>query len=317
MSIRPLPPPPTRLLIVDRDREANATYLRERLPGLEIRTAERAAVLPDDLAWADAYLGFRPPPHLELDGVSWVHCTGAGVDAYLFRRRFPATTLLTRTDEPFGGQIGEWCLARALVVTQQVRELAADQAQRRWSQRHLRPLRGSRVLVIGTGEVGQGIAAAFASAGCLVSGLSRSGRPVQPFLAVHPAAELAVRAAHAEILVLALPLTEDTFHLVDAEVLSHCRGAILMNVGRGPLLEEAAIVPALDAGQLSAVALDVFETEPLPAESALWGDPRVMISPHIAGITTVAGAGESFLQVYRALARGERPALAVDIGRGY
>jgi len=317
MPTRPLPPPPARLLIVDRDREANADYLRERLPGLEIRTAERAALVPADLAWADAYLGFRPPPHLGLEGVSWVHCTGAGVDAYLFRRPFPAGTLLTRTDEPFGGQIGEWCLARALVVNQQVRELAADQAQRRWAQRHLRPLRGSQVLVVGTGEVGQGIATAFASAGCPVSGVSRSGRAVPPFDTVHPVSELADRAARAEFLVLALPLTEDTFHLVDAGVLARCRGAILMNVGRGPLLDEAAVVPALDAGQLRAVALDVFETEPLPAASPLWGDSRVMISPHIAGITTVAGAGESFLQVYHTLARGEAPALAVDCARGY
>ena len=171
--------------------------------------------------------------------------------------------------------------------------------------------------MIGTGEVGRGIACRLRE--CRVrrvgaiairsTGRAVCRRPSRP--------DVAARAGLAEIVVLALPLTEDTFHLVDAAVLAHCQGAILMNVGRGPLLDETAVIPALDAGHLSAVALDVFEVEPLPTDSPLWGDPRAMVSPHIAGITTVAGAGESFLQVYRALARGEAPALAVDVARGY
>jgi phosphoglycerate dehydrogenase-like enzyme len=117
--------------------------------------------------------------------------------------------------------------------------------------------------------------------------------------------------------VLALPLTEATWHLLDAALLARCRGAILLNVGRGALVEESALPGALDAGHLRAAALDVFEVEPLPAGSPLWADPRVVLTPHSAGITTVAGAGESFLQVYRALARGEAPVLTVDQSRGY
>lgn len=312
-----LPPPPRRLLVVDRDRDLVAAWIAERLPGLEIRTAERGALVAADLEWADAYLGFRPPGHLELDPLAWVHCTGAGVDAYLFRRRFPPGTLLTRTNEPFGDQIGEWCLARALAVTQELLPLADAQRQRRWAPRHLRPLRGARVVVVGTGEVGRGVATAFAGAGCEVHGVSQRGHPVAPFVSVTAVARLADACEGATILVLALPLTEGTWHLVNGAVLGRGQGTILMNVGRGALVEEAALLPALDAGHLRAAALDVFEIEPLPPDSPLWTDPRVMISPHIAGITTVAGAGGSFLEAYRALARGERPPLAVDVSRGY
>ena len=317
MAMPPLPPPPRRLLIVDRDRDANGAYLQDRLPNLEIRTAERTDLVAADLEWADAYLGFRPPPHLELDALAWVHCTGAGVDAYLFRRRFPAGTLLTRNDEPFGRQIGEWCQARALAVTQQLLPLAAAQARGEWAQRHLQPLHGSTVLIIGTGAVGQGIAAAFAAVGCVVHGVSATGRAVAPFGNVFPVSDLAERIAAAQVVILALPLTEATWHLVGPAALGAGRGAFLMNVGRGALLDEASLLPALDAGHLSGVALDVFETEPLPPDSPLWADPRVIVSPHMAGITTVAGAGESFLQVYHALARGESPGLAVDPARGY
>lgn len=313
----PLPPPPARLLIVDRDREALATWLLERRPGLEIRTRDRAEVVQADLDWADTYLGFRPPPHLALDGIAWVHCTGAGVDGYLFRRPFPAATLLTRNDEPFGIQIGEWCLARALAFTQELPALLDAQRARQWAPRDLGTLQGSHVLVVGTGEVGRGVASAFAGLGCLVHGASRRGEARPPFSTVRPVAELGPALADAEYVILTLPLTEATFHLIDATQLARCRGAVLINAGRGALVDEAAIIPALEAGHLRAAALDVFEQEPLPEDSPLWHDPRVLVSPHIAGLTTVAGAGGSFLQVCAALERGEQPALAVDTARGY
>ncbi len=312
-----LPPPPARLLIVDRDRETLAAWIKERRPALEIRARDRAKVSQADLDWADAYMGFRPPPALALDGIDWVHCTGAGVDGFLFRRPFPDQTLLTRNDEPFGPQIGEWCVARALAVTQQLPGLLDDQHHRRWVPRELAPLRGSRVLVVGTGDVGRGVAAAFAALGCTVHGVSRSGAARAPFETVTQVEQLAEAVADAQIIVLTLPLTEATFHLMDGPLLAHGQGAVLINAGRGALVHEAAIIPALEAGHLRAAALDVFEQEPLPASSPLWSDPRIIISPHVAGLTTVAGAGGSFLEVCSALERGDDPDLAVDTARGY
>jgi D-2-hydroxyacid dehydrogenase (NADP+) len=312
-----LPPPPARLLIVDRDRDTLAVWINERRPGLEIRTRDRAEVSQADLDWADAYMGFRPPTSLALDDIGWVHSTGAGVDGYLFRRPFPSGTLLTRNDESFGPQIGEWCLARALAVTQDLPAFLDDQRHRRWAPRELAPLRGSRVLVLGTGEVGRGVAAAFAALGCRVHGVSRSGQAQAPFETVTRVDDLAGVVADAQFLVLTLPLTEATFHLVDGALLAQCRGAVLINAGRGALVDEAAIIPALEGGHLRIAALDVFEEEPLPMASPLWDDPRILISPHVAGLTTVAGAGGSFLQVCSALERGERPALAIDTARGY
>jgi phosphoglycerate dehydrogenase-like enzyme len=312
-----LPPPPARLLIVDRDREALATWINERRPALEIRTRDRAEVSQAELDWADSYMGFRPPPSLSLDGIGWVHCTGAGVDGFLFRRPFPDHALLTRNDEPFGDQIGEWCLARALAVTQELPALLEVQHHRRWVPRELALLRGSRVLVVGTGEVGRGVAAAFAALGCTLHGVSRSGEARAPFETVTRVDNVAESLVQANFIVLTLPLTEATFHLVDGPLLAHCQGAVLMNAGRGALVDEAAIIPALEAGHLRTAVLDVFEEEPLLEDSPLWRDPRILISPHIAGLTTVAGAGGSFLQVCSALERGERPALAIDTARGY
>ena len=100
-------------------------------------------------------------------------------------------------------------------------------------------------------------------------------------------------------------------------MLSLCRGAVLINAGRGIVVDEAAIPEALDRGWLRGAALDVFEVEPLPSTSPLWDDPRVMISPHISGPTTIDGAVSGFLECLADVERGVMPARAVDRERQY
>jgi phosphoglycerate dehydrogenase-like enzyme len=117
--------------------------------------------------------------------------------------------------------------------------------------------------------------------------------------------------------VLACPLTEETFHFLNRARLAECGGTYLINVGRGRLVEEPALVEALDQGSLAGCALDVFETEPLPADSPLWARAEVTISPHISGLTTIPGAGDGFLQCLVEVEAGRKPRLAVDTARGY
>jgi glyoxylate/hydroxypyruvate reductase A len=118
-------------------------------------------------------------------------------------------------------------------------------------------------------------------------------------------------------LVVTLPLTAESRGMIGRQVLSACRGAVLMNAGRGAVVDEGLIPEALDRGWLSAAVLDVFETEPLPSSSPLWADPRVMISPHISGLTTTEGAVQGFLECLEELERGRLPARTVDRDRGY
>jgi phosphoglycerate dehydrogenase-like enzyme len=128
---------------------------------------------------------------------------------------------------------------------------------------------------------------------------------------------LASLAATADWLIVTLPLTSETRGLIGREVLQACQGAVLMNAGRGAVVDEATVPEALDKGWLRGVALDVFAVEPLPTESPLWTDPRVMISPHISGITTTEGAVTGFLDCLTALERGETPKWIVDRERQY
>jgi phosphoglycerate dehydrogenase-like enzyme len=129
--------------------------------------------------------------------------------------------------------------------------------------------------------------------------------------------QLGDAVADAQFIVVTLPLTAETLHIIDRSILSRCRGAVLINVGRGPVVQEEALPEALDSGWLKGAALDVFETEPLPATSPLWDRTDVLVSPHVAGLTTIPGAGDSFLESLASIERGERPIGLVDHSRGY
>jgi phosphoglycerate dehydrogenase-like enzyme len=319
MSSLPFPDPwfPKRILVSHALHEGLGDYLLERRPDLEIRARGLSEITAQDIAWAEVLVGFRVPREGAWQKLRWIHCIGAGVDAFAFRTGLSPHTLLTRTAEDFGPMMGEYCLARALSVTQRLRQLDAEQRARLWRPKHPKPIRGTRALIVGTGAVGRGIAHALLGAGCAVEGISRSGTARKPFALVHPVAEFATAVQGARWLVLACPLTEQTFHLLDRTRLASCDGAYLINVGRGQLVEEAALPAALEQGWLSGAALDVFEVEPLPGSSPLWEHPGVTLSPHISGLTTIPGAGDGFLACLAEVEAGRRPALAVDPVSGY
>ena len=297
--------------------EGLGQYLTERRPDLEVLAVDAAQITAKDVQWAEVFVGFRPPSEGPWRELRWIHCIGAGVDAFGFRTGLSPHTLLTRTSEDFGPMMGEYCVARALVVTQRIRQFQVDQDAQRWRPQHPIPLRESRALVVGTGAVGRGIAHAFQGLGVQVDGVSRSGAARKPFGEVRPVSEFEAAVIGADWLVLACPLTEETFHLLNRRRLLACAGAYLINVGRGPLVEEAAIPEALDRGTLSGCALDVFEREPPAPDSPLWAHPNVTISPHISGLTTIPGAGDGFLACLADLEAGRKPELAVEREKGY
>jgi phosphoglycerate dehydrogenase-like enzyme len=134
---------------------------------------------------------------------------------------------------------------------------------------------------------------------------------------VSPVSELRALAATADWLIVTVPLTPETRGLISRDILTACRGAVLINAGRGATVDEAAIPEALEKGWLAGAALDVFTVEPLPPSSPLWDDRRVMISPHISGLTTAEGAVAGFLECLGEIEHGQLPKRTVDRDRGY
>lgn len=308
---------PRRLVLVTRDNAEVEHLLLQRRPELECRGRDLASVTAADLAWADVYVGAQWPPAGDLADVRWVHSPYAGVDALLDGRTWPSGTLLTRTVGGFASRIGEYCLARALAACQHLPAQFEAQQERRWQPQTARELRGSRTVVVGAGRIGQGIGRAFVAAGCTVDGVSRSGEAREPFGRVWPAAGLTEAVADAHWIILALPYTPGTDGLMDRAVLDACRGAFLINVGRGRTVDEAAMIEALQNGTLRGAALDVFEAEPLPESSPLWALPNIMISAHCAAWTLPEEAAGSFLEALEALEAGRTPPLLVDLTQGY
>lgn len=292
--------------------------LHSARPDLEIRGNRYTDLTEDDLAWGDTYIGFRRPPLPTMGNIRWVHCTGAGVDSWLYPTELPREIMLTRTSESFGPAIAEWALTRALTIAQHILPLQDAQRAHQWAPRDTVMLRGSKILVVGTGDVGTHVARLFAALGAHVTGMSRTGRGDRAVFAdVVRVSALRAALGPFEWIILTVPLTHDTRHLFNRDVLSRCNGAALINAGRGAVVEERALSEALNSGWIRAAALDVFELEPLPPDSPLWDDARVIVSPHMSGLTTTEGAATGFLECLSTFERGETPPWLVDRERGY
>ena len=174
------------------------------------------------------------------------------------------------------------------------------------------------VAILGLGELGSACAAALAALHFRVTGWSRSPKSLPTVTCLHGAGGLREALARAEIVVTLLPNTPDTENLLNTETLALLpRGARLINPGRGSLIDDAALIAALDAGQLGHATLDVFRTEPLPPEHPFWAHPRVTVTPHIAAETRPASAAQVIAENIARDLSGLPLNHLVDRARGY
>ena len=213
--------------------------------------------------------------------LKYIQLTAAGMDRLPLERIRQRGIELKNAAGVYSIPMAEFALWGVLELYKQGRFFAENQRLRRWEKhRHLRELSGKTVLILGCGSVGSECARRFAAFGCTVLGVARTGRQQPDFESVHPLSELPRLLPEADILVLALALNEDTRHLFDGSMLARMKaGSILVNLSRGAIVEEKALLNALD-GPLSGAVLDVFETEPLPESSPLWEKENLIITPH-------------------------------------
>ena len=186
------------------------------------------------------------------------------------------------------GPLAEFAILGLLAFAKGLPRLLDDRQARRWERYPMAELAGSTVLVVGLGEIGTEVARLAKAFGMRVIAINRSGRTQSLYVdEIRTARFLADLLPVAHRVVLALPLTDETRGLIDAAAFGRMHsGAVLVDIGRGGVVDEAALVRALEGGQLAGAALDVFATEPLPADSPLWWLPNVLLSPHTAGRST-------------------------------
>ncbi|MEK8128407.1 D-2-hydroxyacid dehydrogenase [Paenibacillus filicis] len=307
-----------RILVTGRLQEE----LKHRLDGVigaELRCLPEDRVTEQDLAWADAYAGFRPVPGFLPEQYRWVHALGAGVDAFIHRKPWSEQTILTRTTGDFGRKIAEYCLGHMLADAQHHEGFSEDQRARRWGPQAAVPLAGQAVAVFGTGTIGQTISLTLRALGVRAYGISWSGTAHEAFDKTVSLREAAVVLDQADWVINTLPLTEQTEALFDERLIALMKpGCAFINVGRGGSLVEPDLLRALDRGQLRKAVLDVLSVEPLPDTSPLWSRPDIKITPHIAAVTDAEEAAQALLDTWNALQQGENLlANRVNIERGY
>jgi len=287
-------------------------------PSLEIRMFPEAgdpAGIEAAVVWtAHDMMELRRYPKLRL-----IVSMGAGVD-HLFRPPGPppGVPVARLVDTRLTQGMTEWVLLNALRFHRQDPQYRDLQARRIWEELPAPETSARRIGIMGLGELGTDAARALRALGFPVMGWSRRPKQAEGVETFHGDEGLLAMAARADMLVCLLPLTPQTRGIIDARLLGTMRpGGYLLNAARGGHQVAADLLAALDSGQLAGAALDVFEPEPLPADSPFWSHPKVILTPHAASITIPASAAPQVVEnIHRA--RQGRPLInLVDFAAGY
>lgn len=217
--------------------------------------------------------------------LQWIHVAAAGVDKLLFPELRASDVVVTNARGIFDRPIAEFVLATVLAHLKLQREGHDLQREHVWRHRETLPMRGRRALVVGAGSIGREIARLLRAVDVQVTGAGRTARSGDPdFGTIISSADLVEAVGEFDFVINVTPLTEETRNLFDRNVFAAMSAsAYFINVGRGASVVEEDLVSALREGRPAGAALDVFQTEPLPADSPLWDVPGLTISPHLSG----------------------------------
>ncbi len=246
-----------------------------------------AVVGDDELTGCDAVVTLE---HREafLD-CEWVHSIQAGVDRFPFEAFEANGVILTNSTGIHDRTVGETVTGYLLAFSRRLHTHVANQQDRRWDQPawdEAFTLPGTTACVVGTGTLGRGVAETLGALGVHVTGVRRSDDPVPGFATIYPTDQLHEAIADVEFVIVTVPLTDETHHLFDAEAFeAMADDAYFVNVARGAVVDEPALIDALETTSIAGAALDVFETEPLPDDSPLWELDEVIVTPHCAAFT--------------------------------
>jgi phosphoglycerate dehydrogenase-like enzyme len=301
------------------ERETGASFERLVPPGPDEELMDEASLARIEIAYfsgevREAGLGRRFLGGLRFaPNLAWLHLGHAGADAPVFVELFRAGARLSNSSGSAAQSIAQSAIAGLLMLSRGFPRWGDAQRRRAWEEHGPgeipRDLSEETLVVLGLGAIGNEIARLGRALGLRVVGVRRSAlREGDHVDGLRPPSELPELLAGADWFAIACPLNDETRHLVDARLLGRLPdGARVINVARGAIVDEPALIAELKSGRLGGAYLDVFEVEPLPAESPLWDLPNVVISPHNSASSSGYGARTNalFLRNLEAYARGE------------
>ena len=327
-----------RALVTIPTGERHRNLLQQAAPGWEFRfrvtdtlVCSPQEALPgqpvtqEDVDWAQVILGNVPAAMLHgSPALEWLQTNSAGVEAYIQPGVLAGDTLLTNATGAYGLAIAEHMLGMLLELFKKLELYRDAQKSGAWqSQGAVKAVYGSTVLVLGMGDIGGEFAARCKALGAKVIGVRRSPRPCPEYAdEVHLLEDLDSLLPQADVVAITLPGTDATRGLMSRERLAKMKeGAVLLNVGRGFIVDTEALCDALERGHLSGAGVDVTDPEPLPPTHRLWNIPTAVVTPHISGFYHLRETHERivgiFLENLRHFQAGEPLRNLVDFATGY
>jgi phosphoglycerate dehydrogenase-like enzyme len=293
-------------------------------PQCELIDARDPAVLDKALGRAVITYGLPPIARLaEAKALRWIQLISAGVPHDLCAPARNAGIAVTNLAGLYGNSIAEHALALMAMLARNLHVVLRNQQQRKWDRgvaNTMSDLQGKTLAIVGLGNIGQGIARLARAYGMRIIGCRRSDRPSAVVDRLYLRSELHAMLAEADYVAVAAPLIPSTTGMLGAdEFQAMKRGVVYINVSRGPIAQEAALLDALKSGQVSAAAMDVFSQEPLPPDHPFWTMPQVIVSPHFSGetINNSSRPAERFTRNLRAWLAGTPLEGVVDLEWGY
>lgn len=313
-----------------RPQPAMARAIRTRWPQMRVVHLPDYTRLAEELPDTDIFIGYslRPRQLQDAKRLKWIHSTAAGVAQLMYPELRDSGVVVTNPRGIFSAPMAEHAIGLMLALARNFPDSVRQQDRAQWAQQalwdlpqHLTELNGRLLLIVGFGSVGKELARRAKAFNMRVWGVSRSGKGDTALAErIFPVAELAAALPQADFVVIAAPETPETRRLIGAEEIAQMKpGARLINVARGSLLDEAALLRALEGGKLGGAAIDVAASEPLPPESPLWKAPNLLITPHTSAISDRLWERETSLLMEQ-LDRwfdGRELLNRVDFSRGY
>lgn len=310
------------VLVYHRRADEYLRLIRERLPDLAVIVEDRANALAEQIRHAEVLLGWQFPLEAlhAARKLRWIQLTSAGVEHLLPAREQLRHVVVTNARGIHAALMADYTLGVMMMLQWNFRRLLHDQEARQWRHQYTEPLAGKTLGVVGVGAIGAEIARRGASFGMTVVGLRRSPAPVEGVSRMFGPDQLLEMLSLCDFVALVVPATVETQRMIgERELRAMKRTAYLINIARGSVLDEPALVRALRDGWIAGAALDVFEHEPLPIDSPLWAMDNVIITPHIAGEPAeyARRVVDIFTENVRRWRAGESLQNVVDLAKGY
>lgn len=224
--------------------------------------------------------------------LKWIHIIGAGVEHLCPMDWVPEGVVVTNNKGAQARKAGDFALMAVLMLHSRIPAIVTNQRRKVWNSLYATPVEGTTVLIVGVGSLGGGAADRLHGAGLRVLGISRHGKPRPSVERMGKPGDLDTFLPEADHVLVCVPATPETAGLIDRNRLRLLKpGAGLINIGRAATVDYDAVVELLESGHLSGAILDVFDPEPLPADSSLWTTPNLLVMPHIS-----ADDGETYVE---------------------